>query len=279
MVEYLVSSTVLPIAVDEPFTSYKAIPEAFEKLDISGLEFTFLPEWDPSQPPLGRTAADWENCPKPNLDELVDTLDGIHIPVVHINRDVGDMLCSEEDGMVERGMDILKENLAIAERLDSEIAVMHLWDTRAEYLDLEELCGKVNSITEDHEQISIAVENVPISAEEFDLKTAWNLLNDIMEDRHGFTLDLNWCSFYDNFDDLITYREKIKNVHLQGYVIRDADEVTMKPKRGDLDILKALEEFCKTEYDDRITLEMNKLRGLEDYRTAVSLMKEHSRSE
>ncbi len=49
MVEYLISSTVLPIAVNESFTHYRAITEAFEKLDVSGLEFTFLPEWEPDR--------------------------------------------------------------------------------------------------------------------------------------------------------------------------------------------------------------------------------------
>jgi len=277
MVEHLISSTVLPIAIGESFTYYKAIPEAFEKLDASGLEFTFLPEWNPKQPPLGKTAADWENCAKPTVDDLVSTVSRINTPIVHLNRDVGDMLCSENDEIVERGLDVLKDNLETAERLDSKIAVMHLWDTRAEYLDLEELWRKVDSITKDHEQISIAVENVPISAEGFDVKTAWNKLEDTMDDRHGFTLDLNWCSFYDNFDELIVYRDKIKNVHLQGYVSRDNDEVTMKPKTGDLDILKALKEFCKSGYDGYITLEMNRLKGLEDYRTAVRLMKEYSK--
>jgi len=277
MVEHLISSAVLPIAIDESFTHYKAIPEAFEKLDVSGLEFTFLPEWNPNRPPLGKTAADWGNCPKPTMDDLVDTLGGIHTPIVHINRDVGDMLCSEDDKMMERGMNILRENLVTAQRLDSKIAVMHLWDTRSEHLDLEELWGKVDSIAKDYEQISIAVENVPISAEGLDVKTAWDELKDIMDDRHGFTLDLNWCSFYDNFDDLLVYKDKIMNVHLQGYVSRENDEVTIKPKTGDLDILKALEEFCKTEYDDCITLEMNKPRGLEDFRTAVNLMKEYRR--
>ncbi len=278
MVDYLVSSTVLPIAVEESFTHYEAIPEAIEKLDVCGLEFTFLPEWDPSQPPLGRTAADWENCPKPTMDDIVDTVGRINTPIVHINRDVGDMLCSEDEERVEKGMDILRENLETAERLGSEIAVMHLWDTRAEHLDLEELWGEVGSIAQDHEEISIAVENVPISDERLEVESAWDKLTDLMDKRHGFTLDLNWCSFYDNFEGLIAYRDKIMNVHLQGYVSRDDEEVTMKPKTGDLDILEALEEFCKSGYDDYITLEMNKLRGLEDYRTAVSLMKEHSKA-
>ncbi|MBS3790967.1 MAG: hypothetical protein KGY66_08665, partial [Candidatus Thermoplasmatota archaeon] len=139
MVKHLVSSTVLPIAIGKSFTDYKSIPEAFEKLDVSGLEFKFLPEWSTDRPPLGRTAADWENCPKPSYEDLTEILEEIPVPTVHINRDMGDMLCSEDEDMVERGRNTLVNNLATAEKIGSDVAVIHLWDTRAEHLDLEEL--------------------------------------------------------------------------------------------------------------------------------------------
>ncbi|MFP4001178.1 MAG: hypothetical protein ACLFU5_04690 [Thermoplasmata archaeon] len=190
------------MAVGESFTDYKAIPDAFEKLDVFGLEFAFLPEWSPDRPPLGRTAADWENCPKPSYEDLTDILEDIPTSTVHINRDVGDMLCSKDKHMVERGKTTLEDNLAAAEKLGSDVAVIHLWDTRAEHLDLEDLWKKVEVITERYDQISIAVEIVPISAEKLYVEKAWRELDSLMPEKHGFTLDLNWCSFYDNFSDL-----------------------------------------------------------------------------
>ncbi len=276
MVQYLVSTTVLPIAVGESFTDYEAIPEAFKELDVSGLEFTFLPEWSPDRPPLGRTAADWESCPKPSFKELTDTLEDIPTPTVHINRDVGDMLCSEDEDMLERGKNTLEDNLAAAEKLGSDVAVIHLWDTRAEHLDLEDLWKKVEAIAERHDQISIAVENVPISAEKFNVEKAWGELDSLMSKRHGFTLDLSWCSFYDNFSELKAFRYQILNVHLQGYVSKENGESTLKPRKGELDILRALEEFYEEGSDRYITLEMIKTRELEDFKTALELMKDYS---
>ncbi|MFW6083563.1 MAG: sugar phosphate isomerase/epimerase family protein [Thermoplasmatota archaeon] len=240
------------------------------------MEFTFLPEWSTDRPPIGRTAADWDNCPKPSYDDLIDTLEEIPTPTVHINRDVGDMLCSEYEEMVERGKDTLENNLAAAEEMGSKVAVIHLWDTRAEHLDIEQLWKDVEAIAERYDQISIAVENVPISAERYDVEKAWTTLDDLMSEGHGFTLDLNWCSFYDNFSELKAFRDRILNVHLQGYVLEENDESTLKPRKGELDILRALEKFCKEGYDGYVTLEMNKVQGLEDFRAALELMKEHS---
>lgn len=214
MVEHLISSTVLPMAVGESFTNYRVIPGAFDKLEVSGLEFTFLPEWDPVHPPLGRTAADWESCPKPTTEELVEMMEEISIPIVHINRDVGNLLCSGDKERIERGKDILESNLKTAEEFDSRIAVIHLWDTRSEQIDLEELWNKVDSIADKHEDLAIAIENVPISSEGYDVKRAWNELSYLMDERHGFTLDLNWCSFYDNFEELREFKDKILDVHL-----------------------------------------------------------------
>ncbi|MFW5946736.1 MAG: hypothetical protein ACOCTN_07710 [Candidatus Natronoplasma sp.] len=97
-----------------------------------------------------------------------------------------------------------------------------------------------------------------------------------MAERHGFTLDLNWCSFYDNFADLKAFGDRILNVHLQGYVSEKNDGNTVKPRKGELEILRALEKFCGEDYDGYVTLELNKVQGLEDFRTALRLMKEHS---
>jgi len=156
------------------------------------------------------------------------------------------------------------------------VAVIHLWDTRAEHLDLEGLWKKIETIAERYDQISIAVENVPISAEELDVEKAWGELDSLMSERHGFTLDLSWCSFYDNYSELKAFRDRILNVHLQGYVSRENDESNFKPGKGELNILRALEKFCEEGYDGYITLEMRKAQSLEDFRTALELMKKHS---
>lgn len=50
----------------------------------------------------------------------------------------------------------------------------------------------------------------------------------------------------------------------------------MKPRKGELDVLRALEKFCEKDYDGYLTLEMNKVQGLEDFRTGLKLMKQYS---
>ncbi|HHX79926.1 MAG TPA: hypothetical protein GX692_02555 [Acholeplasmataceae bacterium] len=189
---------------------------------------------------------------------------------VHINRDVGCCLCGNSEE-VKIGKEILARNLEAACRLNAEIAVFHLWDTYKEDLNIGNIFAEIASLISRY-PLKIAYENVPISAKNLTQFEAWKKLSEIMPANHGFTLDLNWCSLYDNYHELKAFKNKIYNVHVQGLI----ENNSFVPRVGKLKILECLEDFYKSGYNGLITLELNRVRGIEDFLLALELIKKHS---
>jgi sugar phosphate isomerase/epimerase len=248
--------------------------ETYAKLDVDGAELAFLPEWDASQPPVTPTSADWRVTPKISHLRLVDLCasHGIRVPVVHINRDVGTRLSSESRDSILSGQKVLNEDLAAASVLESEIGVLHLWDTYAESLNIDKLFARVYEVSRDH-RIRLAIENIPISDPNLTTSEVWTRLSEIMPSDYGFTLDLSWSSLYGDFAELLTHMSRILHVHVQGAVSSTADgRRTLVPRVGKLDILDSLGELCSAGYDRTITLELHRPTGLHDFETALDLI-------
>lgn len=278
MKRYLVSTATLPLCVGRQFTDYVGIFEALKVLDVDGIELVFLPEWDLSGPPLTPTSADWAKTPKISTGELVDLVleNEVSAPVVHINRDVGNLICATNNDDILRGQRILEENLVSASKLGSEIAVLHLWDTRSTNLDLRDIFDKVYQVSGNFE-IRLAIENVPISDKRLSVQDAWSSLLALMPSDYGFTLDLNWCSFYDNFMELLDFKDLFLNVHVQGQPPRaEARRFTLVPRTGDLDIEECLTILSHKGYNGYLTLEMNRPVGKTDFIKAIKMIKRTS---
>lgn len=278
MKKYLVSTGVLPLCVGKDFYDYTGIIEAYKVLNVDGVELVFLPEWDSNHAPLTPTSANWGSTPKIKITDLIDLCirNELSVPVVHINRDVGNMLCSENKETILEGQNILNENLSGASILKSKIAVLHMWDTYNKSLDLKKLFNKVYEVSSNY-KIQVAIENIPISDKKLTQEKAWELLKSIMPQNYGFTLDLNWCSLYNNFVELKRYKNKILNVHVQGYLslVRE-NHYTLVPRVGNLDIINSLYELCRLGYDGYITLEMNKPEGENDFKRALKIIRNNS---
>jgi len=270
----LVSTATLPMAVGKAFFEYEGIYEALKQLDVDGVELVFLPEWDQRWAPVTPTSADWSITPKVTPSEIADMCLslGIAVPVVHLNRDIGTRLCSPDREDVLRGQNVLSENLAAASTLNSEIGVLHLWDTYAESIDTDKLFERVTEVCDDY-RIRLAIENIPVSAVNYTVSDAWSRLCDIMPQHHGFTLDLNWCSLYDNFIELTAHLDRVLDVHVQGAVTTNSSGTrTMVPRVGRLDILDSLAKLCGMGYDRFATLELNRPTGLSDFEVALGMI-------
>ena len=274
MRDFLVSTAVLPMCVGRMFYEWEGIFEAYELLGLNGIELVFLPEWDSSHPPLTPTSANWIKVPKITIENLVDLChkNGVRVPSVHINRDVGNMLCSSEPSVILEGQAILYNNLMGASKLRSEISVLHLWDTRLDSLDLKKVFNKAYEVAKDF-AIKIAIENVPVSDKLLSPAKAWAELVELMPEDYGFTLDLSWCSLYNDFSDLSQFRERILNIHVQGYTLRVSENCyTLVPRAGSLNILECLSTLCLEGYKRFVTLEMNKPSSQDDFKRALELI-------
>lgn len=82
MKKYLVSTATLPMAVGKKFFDYTGIFEAYNMLDVNGVELVFLPEWNKNHAPLTKTSADWNNTPKIDTQELVDLIQDYEIYIL-----------------------------------------------------------------------------------------------------------------------------------------------------------------------------------------------------
>ena len=270
MKKYLASTGTLPLAMNKEFYEYECIPEIVKMLDIDGVELVFLPEWDSKFPPLTPSSANWNKVKKVSCDEITDYFIKHNVKVysVHINRDVGNLLCSNNPDLVYRGQSILKENLLAGIKVGAEVAVLHLWDTYKEKLDLDKLIGFVVEVAKDY-PIKITYENIPISDKELSSVLVWDRLYKIIPNNHGFTLDLNWSSFYNDFDNLKLYLNKILNVHVQGFV----NNGYLTPRVGNLDIMTCLNNLNELNYNGLITLELTKVSQVQSFIDAIKIIK------
>jgi|SRR5690554_57867 len=272
MKKYLISTTILPNATGKHFYEYSSIPTVVKQLDIDGIEFVFLPEWDEISRPLTPTSADYNTIKKIKVHEVAEFIKASSIKVysVHINRDVGNYLCSNDDGLILRGKQILNENLLGAKELKAELVVIHLWDTYNDALDINKLYKMVYEVSKQY-SLKIAYENIPISDNTLSNYKVWKKLYNIIPENHGFTLDLNWCSFNNDFDKLITFIDKIYNIHVQGYL----DNNVLKPRFGNLDLLSCLKTLKENNYNNFITLELSKVCNIKECITAINLIREN----
>ena len=273
MNKYLVSTGTIPFAFGSEFTNYKIINQVVKGFDIDGLELIFLPEWDKQRAPLTPTSSDWKMVNKVELEELVSYFksNSLQVPSIHVNRDVGNYLSSKKISMITRGQNILNENLNVAKELGAKQAVIHLWDTYQDKVNVKDLFQKVYEVTS-HYDIAITFENIPISDPQLSVTKVWYLLKEMMPNNYGFTLDLNWCSLYSNFSELLKFRDDIYNIHVHGYL----DNQIIKPLVGDIDILDNLHNLCLDKKNRYVTLELTRIKGINDFIKSIQLMKDYS---
>ncbi|ERJ11013.1 sugar phosphate isomerase/epimerase family protein [Haloplasma contractile] len=272
MVQYLVSTTMLPRAIGKDFTDYTAIPMVISQLEVDGVELVFLPEWDTRFAPITKTSADWDSCQKISVSDIANWIKQhqINVPSVHLNRDIGNLLCSNDLTLIKRGEKILEENLAAASTLKTEVVVLHLWDTYKNKIDIIELYNRVYEICKTY-SLKLTIENIPLSDQTITTLQAWSILKKLMPDHYGFTLDLNWCSLYDNFEELLSMIKSIHNIHVQGYVNHHLNII--EPRVGNLDLMSSISRLKNLNYNKYITLELSKAADLSDFTQALKLIR------
>lgn len=270
MNDILVSTGTIPLATKDNFSDYYVIESICSQLDIDGVEFVILPEWDQDNRPLTPTSAKWSESIKPSHDELLSYIKNTKLnpKVIHCNRDIGNYLCSNKEDMVTKGLRILDENLLFAKEIHANVAVLHLWDTYSNKIDIEKLFNMVFSVGKKYD-FSLAIENIPISDKSLSQKAIWEMLESIMPPNYGFTLDLNWCSLYNNFNELILYHKRILNVHVQGNISASG----LRPRVGDLNLMDCLKTILLHGYQGYITLELCNPKEVKDFVEAIKLIK------
>ncbi|MEW6228970.1 MAG: hypothetical protein AB1700_12925, partial [Bacillota bacterium] len=70
---------------------------------------------------------------------------------------------------------------------------------------------------------------------------------------------------------------RVLDVHIQGAVsLNDDGACVIRPRVGRLDIVSSLAELCELGYDGFMTLELNRPKGLGDFKAALDLVRRAS---
>ncbi len=272
---FLLSSGSLPVAAGRNFFDYEGIEEGARILNIKDLELVMLPEWDVERSPLTPSNADWSETPKIGPAELALHLKTTPIRVhsLHVNRDLGVMLSSQNPTLQKRASQVLQENLEAARNLYARLLVIHLWHTYDRNVQLEKLTYPVLKTAALYPEIKISIENIPLSDPDLTSFQAWQILNQLLPPQHGFTLDLNWASLHQSFPQLLEFLPRIMNVHVHCQLICTPQGYQLSPLPGNLDISSALRKITSTGYNGYVTLELKGARGTDDFQRAIALIK------
>jgi sugar phosphate isomerase/epimerase len=199
----------------------------------------------------------------------------VRVCSVHANRDTGIFLGADDKADRRLGAEVLKNNCRVADAVGASLVVVHAWDTRATAIEARAAADTINTVAAEFGDITLAVENLPLSAEGWSQEQLMHTFDRMLEPRVGFTLDLSWSSLYDNFDQLLSLLPRVKNVHVQGRLVRDASQGnTLRPRAGNLVLETAISELAAQGYSGQWTLELNKAQAVADFVEAIHYLED-----
>lgn len=89
---------------------YTLIPRIAPQLDADGLEFMMYDSWYDS------------------VDEIVEALRGLSVPVMHVDKQVGEAISRGAPGDEAAAFTAFRRNCRMAQRLGARLLVLHLWN-------------------------------------------------------------------------------------------------------------------------------------------------------
>jgi sugar phosphate isomerase/epimerase len=196
---------------------------------IQGFEFQHLAEWNSRHPPQNddprySRLSNWNDSIKYNIKEICTKLNELSIPIlsIHGNRDIGALLCSDNREEINNGRELIKDSANLAELININLCVFHIWDTKNEDLNIPYLKETIHTISAEFPKMVLSVENIPTSMSNF---TPFELIKDF----NWITLDLRWCALYDELKQFSKIKNKIVNVHVRGSLEGDRWQLNNAP--------------------------------------------------
>jgi hypothetical protein len=226
----------------------QVMKEVFVEGAVDGFELQLEPEWDCENAPLTDAGwADWTKTPKFSSEEIVELVksEGLPILSVHASRDVGSYLCSMKKRDREKGKHVILEAMSVAEMLEAEICVFHLWDTWKSSFDLHRIESILLKTVEPFSKIKASVENIPTHLDGY---SPFKLVKSF----EHVTLDLRWASVYEEFGAFESIIDHVVNIHLRGSLKKNRWTL----ERSSLDFYESLDKIRNNwKYSGLLTVE------------------------
>ena len=227
--------------IQTPYYDLQSTVEVMDRVlsdcEIDGFELQLMEDWNKKNPPLSysneKKISNWKKAPDYSVDDIVNMLLPLResILTVHANKDIGILLCSENEKDVGIGLYLLHEALGISKRLQAKHCVVHLWDYWKKHFDFSRVCRQIVELGSD----KICVENIPTHY--MDKKP-----NQMLTNFDSITLDVKFAYM---FDEIMAYEglcSRIRNVHLSGHLSDGVWHVEKVPKEN---MGSTLEEIIK----------------------------------
>lgn len=228
-------------------STVKVMKKLYQRSAVDGFEIQNLEEWRREHPPRddinGHRLNAWEKSPHYTSEEVSKLLLKARVPIlsIHANRDVGILLCNEQD--INEGKLLIHESLSLAQKVGARVCVFHLWDTWKEDFSITFLHDVLDEISCLYE-VSASVENVPTHMEGV---TPFDLVKEF----ESITLDLRWAALYDELEKFEEVKDCITNIHVRGELQGGKWVLNKAP----FEVYEALEMIRSWGYSGLITVE------------------------
>lgn len=233
--------------------NYKLIIENAQKIHCDGFEFMLYPSWYDV------------------MDQLVYDLKAtdIEFPIVHVDKQVGEMISRNENNDIESALEIFDKNCRIAKVLGSEKLVLHLWGGIPSDRDINnniEQFEKLNAISKNYDLL-LTVENVVCNQQNpmIHLQALKRCYPNI-----SFTFDTKMAAFHSQLP--LVYEKEwewlwegnhIRHLHINDYSGGHMDWGCLKALHigeGNIDFDKFFTFLRSKSYSDTITVESTSMR-------------------
>ncbi|WP_297430146.1 sugar phosphate isomerase/epimerase [Clostridium sp.] len=233
--------------------NYKLIVENAQKIHCDGFEFMLYPSWYDV------------------IDQLVYDLKtaDIAFPVVHVDKQVGEMISRNENNYIESALDLFDKNCRIAKVLGSEKLVLHLWggipSDRDNINNIEQF-KRLNAISKSYDLL-LTVENVVCNQQDpmTHLKELQRCYPNI-----SFTFDTKMAAFhsqlqlvYENEWKWLWEGNHIRHLHINDYCGGHMNWKCLKALHigeGNIDFDEFFTFLRSKNYSDTITVESTSMR-------------------
>lgn len=189
---------------------------------------------------------------------------GLEFPVLHVEKQVGELISRNESDDTEQAFELFKKNCRMANGLDAKKMVLHLWggypsDKNIGY-NIKQYY-KLNQIAKEH-GLLLTVENVVCNNQNpmTHLKILRNTYTDI-----AFTFDTKMAAFHGELEllykdewDWLFLENRIRHFHVNDYGSRHMDWDNLKALHigeGNIDFEKFFQFIQEKNYSGTITVE------------------------
>ena len=162
---------------------------------------------------------------------------GLSFPILHVEKDIGIYMASEDDEDVKEGLELFRLNCDIASRIGAERAVFHLWSGAVSDTCLHNNLSRLDMLYECAERagVTLLIENVPCVKN--DPITNFRAVAEKRKNAE-FVYDMRFGGFHSQNEAFLESPllcgigdrgERISHVHVSGYKGPHGDFSSLRP--------------------------------------------------